>query len=64
MEKYGVSKEHLLEDLRNEESKLMTEKMGSLQKKASNTSGLDARLQQVREKITELDLGKGEETPE
>jgi len=61
MEKYGVNKEILHEDLRNEEAKLMMEMSSALQdntKTASDRSRIEQRLQQVRSKITELDLGK------
>lgn len=61
MEKYGVNKEILHEDLRNEEAKLMMEMSSAIQdstKTASDRSRIEQRLQQVRSKITELDLGK------
>ncbi len=61
MEKYGVNREILHEELRNEEARLMMEMSSALQdhtKTASDRSRIEQRLQQVRSKLTELDLGK------
>ena len=61
MEKYGVNKEILHEELRNEEARLMMEMSSALQdhtKTDSDRSRIEQRLQQVRSKLTELDLGK------
>lgn len=61
MEKYGVNKEILHEELRSEESRLMIEMQRSLQdntKTAADRASLENRLQAVRQKLTELDLGK------
>lgn len=63
MDKYGTAEQDLLEGLRNEEHKLMLEMMSSSrnqyqpEKTASLFQGdIDRRLQEVRNKITELDL--------
>jgi ABC-type phosphate transport system auxiliary subunit len=61
VEKYGVNKEILHEELRNEEARLMMEMSSALQdhtKTASDRSRIEQKLQQVRSKLTELDLGK------
>jgi septation ring formation regulator EzrA len=64
MDKFGVDESELLSGLRNEESELMTkvaaymmihEKTAS---EATEYSKLENRLQQVRDKITELDTKK------
>lgn len=59
MEKLGVKKEILHEDLRNEEASLMQQLqkiMSDPTKTASDKSGIELRLNQVRNKLTELDL--------
>lgn len=61
MEKYGVKKEILHEELRSEEARLMMEVQRSNQdgtKTASERALIENRLQEVRHKLTELDLGK------
>lgn len=61
MEKYGVNKEILHEELRAEESRLMVEMQRALQdhtKTAADRSSLENKLQAIRSKLTELDLGK------
>lgn len=62
MEKYGVQKEILHEDLRNEEARLMMEKQRLMRddstKTASDRAAIDSKLASVRSKLTELDLGK------
>lgn len=61
MEKYGVNREILHEELRNEEARLMMEMSSALQdhtKTASDRSRIEQKLQRVRSKLTELDLGK------
>lgn len=63
MEKVGIDKETLLNNLRNEEANLMSamsQAMSDRTKTAEDRSQLEMRLQQVRHKITELDLGKSE----
>lgn len=60
MEKYGVNKEILHEELRSEESRLMIEMQRSFQdqtKTASEKASLENKLQAVRQKLTDLDLG-------
>lgn len=58
MEKYGVQKEILHEDLRNEEAMLMQKMQGLMTKTASNEKlQTEQRLNAVRNRITELDLG-------
>lgn len=59
MEKLGVRKEILHEDLRNEEANLMQQLqkiMSDPTKTASDRSSIELRLNQVRNKLTELDL--------
>jgi len=62
MDKYGTSQEDLLEDLRNEEHNLALEVMGMMndQEKIASAEyqNKERRLQDVRAKITEIDLGK------
>lgn len=61
MEKYGVNKEILHEELRNEESRLMMEMQRSLSdhtKTAQDRGAVESKLQAVRQKLTELDLGR------
>lgn len=61
MEKYGVNKEILHEELRNEEAQLMMEMQRALTdntKTASDRSKIEQKLQAVRAKLTELDLRK------
>jgi hypothetical protein len=61
MEKYGVQKDILHEDLRNEEGRLMMEMQRTLRdntKTASDRNSIEQKLQSVRSKLTELDLGK------
>lgn len=61
MEKYGVQKDVLHEDLRNEEGRLMMEMQRTMRdntKTASDRNVIEQRLQSVRSKLTELDLGK------
>jgi len=58
MEKYGVSKEVLHEDLRNEEATLMQQLQNILfdgEKTATDRSRLETRLQNIRSKLSELD---------
>ena len=61
MEKMGVSKEILHTGLRDQEAKLMR-KMQSVmfdgEKTAEDRSKLEQELQEVRQKISELDLQK------
>lgn len=58
MEKLGVQKEILHEDLRNEEAMLMQKMQGLMTKTASNEKlQTEQRLNAVRNRITELDLG-------
>lgn len=61
MEKLGVSKQALVDSLRQEESDLMMQMAdymaAPLDKKASiDREALDRRLMEVRHKITEIDL--------
>ena len=59
MEKLGVQREILYSDLRDEEAQLMQkmqEAMFDGEKTAEDKNRLEVRLQQVRQKITELDL--------
>lgn len=59
MEKVGVSSEILHEELRNEEAQLMQglqRIMSDPSKTASDRTQIELRLQQVRNKLTELDL--------
>lgn len=59
MEKLGVRKEILYSELRDEEAQLMQKLQQSLsqgEKAASDRSLLEARLTQIRNRITELDL--------
>lgn len=60
MEKYGAKDEHLIESLRNEEARLMQEVSRMMTEKTASQSlsNVEARLQSVRQKITEFDLGK------
>jgi len=62
MDKYGTTQENLLEDLRNEEHNLTLEVMDMMndQEKIASAEyqNKERRLQDVRVKITELDLGK------
>jgi hypothetical protein len=62
MEKRAVSDDELVAGLRNEEADLMSKMarvMGAPEKRGSaEYSELDARLQTVRAKITEIDLGE------
>lgn len=58
MEKYGVQKEILYTDLRDEEARIMQVIQNNLfdaEKTASSRSELETRLHQVRSKLTELD---------
>lgn len=60
MEKLGLDPKRLVESLRNEEAQLM-QKMSELmslpgEKAANDRSFLEQRLQQVRAKITGIDL--------
>lgn len=58
MDKFGVSNEVLHEELRNEEARLMQEMQYILTdhtKTASDRSAIEAKLQSIRSKITELD---------
>lgn len=58
MEKLGVQKEILHEDLRNEEAMLMQKMQGLMTKTASQEKlQTEQRLNAVRNRITELDLG-------
>ena len=58
MEKLGVQKEILHEDLRNEEAMLMQKMQGLMTKTASQEKlQTEQRLNAVRTRITELDLG-------
>lgn len=59
MEKYGVKNDILHTELRDEEAKLMAkmaEYMGDTSKTASDRSALEKKLQDIRNKITELDM--------
>ena len=59
MEKYGVKSDILYTDLRDEEAQLMTkmsEIMANPTKTAEDISSIERRLQEVRRKLTELDL--------
>jgi predicted nuclease with TOPRIM domain len=59
MEKMGVRKEILYSDLRDEEAQLMQKMQDAMfdgEKTAEDKSKLESRLQQIRSKITELDL--------
>jgi hypothetical protein len=59
IEKYGVSQEILYEDLRNEEARLMQRMQDDLTTKTASQQGnIELQLQQIRNKITELDLKK------
>ena len=62
MDKYGTTQENLLEDLRNEEHNLTLEVMTMMKSQEKIASAeyqnKERRLQDVRAKITELDLGK------
>lgn len=64
MEKYGALNEDLLDGLRNEEHDLMLKvsRYMSIQEKTaqenSEYNNTQNRLQQIRDKITELDLKK------
>lgn len=61
MEKYGVQKEILHEELRNREAVLMQKmQQARLTKTASEQANIEQELQSVRNKLTELDLGKTE----
>lgn len=68
MEKFGVNDSDLIEGLRNEEHNLMLEVaqyMNVMEKTAEEERSFkraQARLQQVRDKITEHDLKKTEPT--
>lgn len=59
MEKLGVRKDIQHQGLRDEEARLM-QRVQSMDKEASENdrSELERRLQQVRQELTELDLGK------
>ena len=58
MEKFGVDKQILHEDLRNEEAMLMQKVQSTMMDKtaAEEYRNWELRLQQVRSKLTELDL--------
>ncbi|NDC22622.1 MAG: hypothetical protein EBZ49_00605 [Proteobacteria bacterium] len=59
MEKYGIKKEVLHEELRVREAELMRKIQALLsnpEKIASEKTGVELELQQVRSKLTELDL--------
>lgn len=61
MEKYGVKKNILHEELRNKEAQLMQEMQSQLTdstKTASDRAAKEQELQTIRSKITDLDLGK------
>jgi len=60
VEKYGVGEKDLVESLRNEEARLMQEVSRLMSEKTASQRLFDAesRLQVVRQKITEFDLGK------
>lgn len=62
MDKYGTAQEDLLEDLRNEEHNLTLKVMDMMKKQeklaSSEYQNTEKRLQDVRAKITELDLIK------
>ena len=61
MEKIGVQRDVLHEDLRNEEARLMREIQTCFtrpgEKTASERATLESKLSDVRNKLTELDLG-------
>ena len=58
MDKYGIKKEILYQELRNEEALLMQRVQSDMMDKtAEERRSFEVRLQQVRGKITELDLG-------
>jgi hypothetical protein len=59
MEKYGVDKQIQHTGLRNEEARLMQRMQMEMSKTAEerNIEELEDRLQEVRSKLTELDLG-------
>lgn len=57
MDKYGASKEDLLQGLQNEEASIMQQIQKTLDpssKTASDRSELERRLQSVKSKISEL----------
>ena len=62
MDKYGTEQKDLLEGLRDEEHNLSVDIMGMMQNQEKVASAeyqnKERRLQEVRAKITELDLGK------
>jgi hypothetical protein len=61
MEKLGVQKEILYSELRDEEANLMQQiqgLFGDMEKNAEDRSRIEARLIQVRNKITELDMSQ------
>ncbi len=60
MEKFGVKKEDQVNGLRDQEANLMQKTQMMLQdneKTAADRAALDNELQEVRNKITELDNG-------
>lgn len=67
MEKYGVSKEELREDLINEEYTLMvklSEHIGRHNKTAAEDDDahrIESRLQSVRDKLLEIEIKKSRE---
>lgn len=62
MDKYGTEQKDLLEGLRDEEHNLSVDIMGMMQNQEKVASAeyqnKERRLQEVRAKITELDLEK------
>lgn len=62
MDKYGTESKDLLEGLRDEEHNLAVDIMGMMRDQEKIASAeyrnKEQRLQEVRAKITELDLGK------
>ena len=59
MEKVGVSKEILYTGLRDQEAKLMQKMQSAMfdgEKTADDKSAIEVELQEVRRKLTELDL--------
>ena len=65
MDKHGVSSEVLHAELRQEEARLMREMQSMMTdstKTASDRNSLEAKLQQVRQKVTELDTQNSQET--
>lgn len=59
MEKVGVSKEILYIGLRDQEAKLMQKMQSAMfdgEKTADDKSAIEVELQEVRRKLTELDL--------